>query len=60
MVPLTSRELQVARLAIRGLSNREIATKIGVSVRTVEGHLYQVFAKLGITSRQQLNGWTDL
>lgn len=60
VVPLTSRELQVARLAIRGLSNREIATKIGVSVRTVEGHLYQVFAKLGITSRQQLDGWTDL
>lgn len=60
VVPLTSRELQVARLAIRGLSNKEIATKIGVSVRTVEGHLYQVFAKLGITSRQQLDGWTDL
>lgn len=54
MVPLTPRELQVARLAIRAMSNRDIAAKIGVSVRTVEGHLYQVFAKMGITSRAEL------
>ncbi|MDJ0312325.1 LuxR C-terminal-related transcriptional regulator [Arthrobacter sp. H35-D1] len=60
VVALTPRELQVARLAIRGMANREIASKIGVSVRTVEGHLYQVFAKLGITSRAELEKWVNL
>ena len=51
---LTQRELQVAKLAGRGLGNRAIADRMGVSIRTVEGHLYQVFAKLGITSRNEL------
>lgn len=60
VVALTPRELQVARHAIRGMSNRDIAKKIGVSVRTVEGHLYQVFAKLGITSRTELEKWVNL
>lgn len=53
-VKLTQRELQIARLAGQHLSNRTIASRIGVSVRTVEGHLYQVFAKLGISSRDEL------
>ncbi len=53
-VRLTQRELQVAKLASRGLGNRAIAEKMGVSVRTVEGHLYQVFDKLGISSRKEL------
>ncbi|WP_164520318.1 LuxR C-terminal-related transcriptional regulator [Specibacter cremeus] len=56
---LTQREIQVARLAERGLGNRAIAERIGVSVRTVEGHLYQIFAKLGITSRQELENLQD-
>ncbi|MEE2569306.1 LuxR C-terminal-related transcriptional regulator [Pseudarthrobacter sp. J64] len=53
---LTGRERQVARLALGGASNREIAEEMGVSVRTVEGHLYQVFTKLGVTSRGDLPG----
>ncbi|WP_411375917.1 LuxR C-terminal-related transcriptional regulator [Arthrobacter sp. MPF02] len=53
---LTSRERQIARLAGRGASNRDIALEMGVSVRTVEGHLYQVFTKLGVTSRGDLTG----
>ncbi len=53
-VKLTQRELQVAKLAGRGLANRDIAEQMGVSIRTVEGHLYQVFAKLGLSSRSQL------
>ncbi len=57
---LTPRELQVAGLAARGMTNREIAAKIGVSMRTVEGHLYQIFAKLGITSRAELEKWVNL
>lgn len=52
---LTQRELQIAKLALRGLGNRAIADRVGISVRTVEGHLYQVFTKLGIMSRAELN-----
>lgn len=53
---LTARERQIARLAGRGASNRDIALEMGVSVRTVEGHLYQVFTKLGVSSRGDLTG----
>ncbi|WP_284974418.1 LuxR C-terminal-related transcriptional regulator [Arthrobacter sp. efr-133-TYG-104] len=53
---LTERERQIAKLAGKGVSNREIAMDIGVSVRTVEGHLYQVFTKLGVSSRGELQG----
>ncbi|WP_425863743.1 LuxR C-terminal-related transcriptional regulator [Arthrobacter sp. TWP1-1] len=51
---LTQRELQVARLAAKGMGNRAIADVMRVSIRTIEGHLYQVFAKLGINSRHDL------
>jgi DNA-binding CsgD family transcriptional regulator len=53
---LTERERQIAVLAASGSSNREIADELGVSVRTVEGHLYQVFMKLGVSSRAGLAG----
>ena len=59
-VKLTQRELQVATLTKQGLGNRAIADRIGVSVRTVEGHLYQVYIKLGITSRQELERYQNL
>ncbi|MBW4095605.1 MAG: hypothetical protein HIU81_09640 [Acidobacteria bacterium] len=52
---LTSREREVVRLAANGLANREIATELGVTIRTVEGHLYQAFAKLHVTTRGELN-----
>ena len=51
---LTSQELQIARLAAAGLSNKEIARRLYLSSRTVGGHLYRVFPKLGITSRAAL------
>lgn len=50
----TKRESQVTMLAVAGKSNSEIAEELGLSVRTVEGHLYQAFATLGITSRVEL------
>ncbi len=51
---LSSRELEVARLARLGRPNREIAEQLGVSHRTVENHLYRAFAKLGISRREEL------
>ena len=51
---LTPQELQVATLAARGMSNKEIADRVYLSHRTVSTHLYKAFPKLGIASRSQL------
>ncbi|HTZ15930.1 MAG TPA: LuxR C-terminal-related transcriptional regulator [Mycobacterium sp.] len=54
-LPITDREREIANLVVAGLSNRQIAERLSVSVRTVEGHVYHIFAKLGIERREQLN-----
>jgi ATP/maltotriose-dependent transcriptional regulator MalT len=54
MQPLTHQELEIARLAASGLTNKEIAARIYLSHRTVGAHLYRVFPKLGISSRAAL------
>ncbi|MEE1620485.1 LuxR C-terminal-related transcriptional regulator [Zafaria sp. Z1313] len=51
---LTARERETALLVLAGHSNAEIARLVSVSVRTVEGHLYQAYSKLGLTGRQEL------
>ena len=53
---LTASELQVARLASAGKSNREIAVNLFVSPKTVEKHMTSIYRKLGIASRHEL--WT--
>ena len=53
---LTASESRVAELAADGLTNREIAQALFVTMRTVEGHLTQVFRKLDLSSREQLAG----
>jgi Predicted ATPase len=51
---LSPQELEIARLAGQGLSNREIGERLYLSHRTVGSHLYRVFPKLGIQARSQL------
>jgi DNA-binding CsgD family transcriptional regulator len=53
-LPITDREREIAMLAAAGLSNRQIAERLSVSVRTVDGHLYRIYTKLGIERREQL------
>ena len=48
-------ELAVARLVAAGLINRDVAAELYVSVKTVEYHLRNIFIKLGITSRRELD-----
>lgn len=51
---LSPQELQIARLAAQGLSNREIGYELYLSPRTIGSHLYRIFPKLNVTSRSQL------
>jgi DNA-binding CsgD family transcriptional regulator/DNA polymerase III delta prime subunit len=53
---LTEAERRVVELAVAGLSNKEIARTLVVTVPTVEGHLSKAYAKLGVRSRAQLAG----
>lgn len=51
---LTPQEAEVAQLAASGMSNKQIGERLFLSARTVSGHLYRAFPKLGITSRAAL------
>ena len=53
-LPVTSREREIAALVAAGLSNREIAEQLTVSVRTVEGHVYHACFKLDVADRDEL------
>jgi DNA-binding CsgD family transcriptional regulator len=53
-LPLTAREREIVALAARGLSNKDIAERLTVSVRTIEGHLYRAGLKLGVSERTAL------
>jgi two-component system, NarL family, response regulator LiaR len=63
---LSNRELEIIRLAARGLTNREIAEELHLSYRTIEGHMRDIFNKLGVGSRTEAvliglkKGWLSL
>jgi len=64
--PLTERELEVLRMASTGMTNKEIAEGLCLSVRTVQAHLGNIFSKLGVGSRTEAvlhglkRGWFSL
>jgi NarL family two-component system response regulator LiaR len=63
---LSEREMEVLKLLTRGLSNKEIADELCISIRTVQGHLGNIFNKLQISSRTEAvvralkEGWVTL
>jgi ATP/maltotriose-dependent transcriptional regulator MalT len=59
LTALSAQELQIARLAAQGLSNREIGQRLYLSPRTIGSHLYRIFPKLDITSRAELASLLD-
>lgn len=48
---LTLREVEILRLVAAGMTNRQAAERLGLSIRTVDAHLRSIYAKLGIKSR---------
>jgi DNA-binding NarL/FixJ family response regulator len=63
---LQPREVEVLRQAAKGLRNKEIAKELGISERTVQSHLSNIFSKLGVDSRTEAilkalkQGWLDI
>ena len=63
---VSERELEVLKLAAKGMSNKEIATELGLSARTVQSHLGHIFTRLGVSSRTEAvlralkEGWISL
>jgi DNA-binding CsgD family transcriptional regulator len=54
---LSAREFEIAQLVTSGLSSRQIAEKLNLSVRTVDSHLRRIFDKVGVANRLQLGTW---
>ena len=53
-LPLTDREQEIVMLIGQGLSNRAVAQRLTVSIRTVESHIYRAMTKTGTASRDDL------
>jgi DNA-binding NarL/FixJ family response regulator len=52
--PFTARQREIISLAAQGLSNKEIAEKLTMSIRSIEGHLFRASQRVGANSREQL------
>ncbi|MBN1179915.1 MAG: response regulator transcription factor [Anaerolineae bacterium] len=64
--PLSPREMEILRLVVKGLSNKEIAYDLGISHQTVKNHITAILSKLGVADRTQAavyalrRGWVPL
>ena len=58
-IPLTGRQLEVAELVARGLSNKDIAKKLDISAYTVETHVRNILERLDATNRAQIVAWVS-
>jgi DNA-binding NarL/FixJ family response regulator len=56
---LTPREREVLRLIARGYAYKEVATNLGISIKTVESHVSAVLRKLQLSNRHQLTNWAS-
>ena len=50
---LSTRELEILKLTARGMSNKDIASALGINIRTVKAHLGEIFSKMGVASRTE-------
>ena len=57
--PLSPREVEVARLVARGLTNKQIGETLYVSERTAENHVQHILVKLGFSNRSQIAAWSS-
>jgi len=57
MMGLTRRELEIAAMVAQGMSNRDMASRLVIAQRTVEGHVENIRSKLGFHSRTQIAAW---
>lgn len=58
-VDLTGREREVLILVVEGLANKQIARRLGISEKTVKGHLTNLFQRIGVTDRTQAALWAE-
>ncbi len=54
---ITKREQEVFNLLMNGMPNKEIASLLGISEKTVEEHLTRIYSKIGVTSRSKAILW---
>lgn len=58
-VELTPREREVLTLVVAGMANKQIARRLGISEKTVKGHLTNLFQRIGVTDRTQAALWAE-
>lgn len=58
-VELTARERDVLSLVVQGLANKQIARRLGISEKTVKGHLTNLFQRIGVADRTQAALWAE-
>lgn len=58
-IDLTAREREVLTLVVEGMANKQIARRLGISERTVKGHLTNLFQRIGVADRTQAALWAE-